>query len=93
MILLCIAGIWYFIADIGLRMLTPRELYAANGAPADYIIDHDYTGAAYGKAKQVARCGNMVPPPFSEALVRVNLPEWCDKKLHTMAEWQKLVAV
>ena len=92
-ILLCIAGIWYFIADIGLRMLTPRELYAANGAPADYIIDHDYTGAAYGKAKQVARCGNMVPPPFSEALVRVNLPEWCDKKLHTMAEWQKLVAV
>ena len=26
-----VAGEWYFISDIGLRMLTPRELYSANG--------------------------------------------------------------
>lgn len=29
------------------------------------------------KDKQVARCGNAVPPPFAEALVRANLPEMC----------------
>ena len=29
----------------------------------------------YAKDKQVARCGNAVPPPFAEALVRANLPE------------------
>ena len=74
-LLLDVNGTLYFISDIGLRMLTPRELYAANGFPPDYIIDHDYTGKAYGKTKQVARCGNAVPPPFAEALVRANLPE------------------
>lgn len=42
--LVTIHGIDYQIVDIGMRMLTPRELYAAQGAPADYIIDHDYTG-------------------------------------------------
>ncbi|MBM7343746.1 site-specific DNA-cytosine methylase, partial [Pantoea coffeiphila] len=31
----------------------------------------------YAKDKQVARCGNAVPPPFAEALVRANLPELC----------------
>lgn len=72
-----LGGTWYFIADIGLRMLIPRELYRANGFPDDYIIDRDYTGREYPKFKQTARCGNAVPPPFAEALVRANLPEWC----------------
>lgn len=92
-ILLRIDGSWYFMDDIGLRMLTPRELYRANGFPDDYIIDHDYTGKEYGKAKQVARCGNAVPPPFATALVRANLPEWCGQKITTMAELEKRVAV
>ena len=85
-LLLDVDGTMYFISDIGLRMLTPRELYAANGFPPDYIIDHDYTGKAYGKTKQVARCGNAVPPPFAEALVRANLPEMCGRRLETMQE-------
>lgn len=85
-LLLDVDGTLYFISDIGLRMLTPRELYAANGFPPDYIIDHDYTGKAYGKTKQVARCGNAVPPPFAEALVRANLPEMCGRQLETMKE-------
>ena len=76
----------YFISDIGLRMLTPKELYAANGFPADYIIDKDCDGKTYGKTKQVARCGNAVPPPFAEALVRANLPELCGGKIQSMAE-------
>ena len=83
----------YFLADIGLRMLTPRELYRANGFPDDYKIDRDYKGNVYGKSKQVARCGNAVPPPFATALVRANLPEWCGEEIRTMAELERKVAV
>ena len=92
-ILLCLNGVWYFIADIGLRMLTPRELYAANGFPPDYIIDRDYLGSRYVKSDQVARCGNAVPPPFAAALVRANFPEWCKQPvLETMHQLQDAVA-
>lgn len=72
-----INGVEYFIYDIGLRMLQPKELYRAQGFPNDYIIDHDYTGREYPKTKQVARCGNAVPPAFAKALVQANLPEIC----------------
>ena len=93
-ILFQIGGAWYFVADIGLRMLTPRELYRANGFPDDYKIERDYTGQIYGKSKQVARCGNAVPPPFATALVRANLPEWCEGvKIGTMEELERAVAV
>lgn len=92
-ILFRIGGVSYFMADIGLRMLTPRELYNANGFPPDYIIDRDYKGNSYGKSKQVARCGNAVPPPFAAALVRANLPEWCGAEIRTMKELEKVVAV
>ena len=93
-ILFQIGGAWHFVADIGLRMLTPRELYRANGFPDDYKIERDYTGQIYGKSKQVARCGNAVPPPFATALVRANLPEWCEGvKIGTMEELERAVAV
>ena len=93
-ILFQISGAWYFMADIGLRMLTPRELYRANGFPDDYKIERDYTGQTYGKSKQVARCGNAVPPPFATALVRANLPEWCaGVEINTMEELERAVAV
>ncbi|MBC6536197.1 DNA cytosine methyltransferase, partial [Citrobacter amalonaticus] len=75
-----IDGITYRIVDIGMRMLQPHELYRAQGFPDWYIIDQDYRGKRYAKDKQVARCGNAVPPPFAEALVRANLPELCVSK-------------
>ena len=92
-ILLMIRGIAYYIADITLRMLTPRELYNAMGFPPDYIIDRDYMGNSYGKTKQVARCGNAVCPPLAEAMVRANLPEWCGEKITTMDGLNNAVAV
>lgn len=92
-LLLEIAGDWYFISDIGMRMLEPRELYRAQGFPEDYIIDRDYTGREYSRKEQVARCGNAVPPPFAEALVRANLPEWCGEKINTMAQFTEMAAV
>jgi len=79
--LVTVDGIVYRIVDIGMRMLQPRELYAAQGFPEWYIIDRDYRGVKYAKDKQVARCGNAVPPPFAEALVRANLPELCGFKV------------
>ncbi|BBR20119.1 DNA cytosine methyltransferase [Klebsiella sp. WP3-S18-ESBL-05] len=78
--LVTIEGVKYQIVDIGMRMLQPHELYKAQGFPDGYVIDQDYRGHRYAKDKQVARCGNAVPPPFAEALVRANLPELCVSK-------------
>jgi DNA (cytosine-5)-methyltransferase 1 len=78
--LVTVDGVLYRIVDIGMRMLQPHELYRAQGFPDWYIIDQDYSGKKYAKDKQVARCGNAVPPPFAEALVRANLPELCSPK-------------
>jgi len=61
-----VAGEQYQIADIGLRMLTPRELARAQGFSDDYIL----TGS---NAVQVAKIGNSVCPPIAEALVRANV--------------------
>ena len=72
-----IDGTEYQIADIGLRMLEPSELYGCQGFPEDYIIDHDYTGKTYPRSEQVRRCGNAVCPPIPAALVKSNLPELC----------------
>lgn len=78
--LVTVRGQDYRIADIGLRMLTPRELFDAQGFPRDYIIDVDADGRAYPKSEQVARCGNAVCPPIPTALVRANLPELCKEE-------------
>lgn len=92
-LLLEISGTLYYIADIGLRMLSPRELYNAMGFPPDYIIDRDCEGKEYKKSAQVARCGNAVCPPMATALVRANLPEWCGAEITTMAQLTACVAV
>ncbi|MGE5631603.1 MAG: DNA cytosine methyltransferase [Caulobacteraceae bacterium] len=78
--LVTIEGQDYQIVDIGMRMLEPHELFRAQGFPENYIIDRDDKGNPYPKKEQVARCGNAVPPPFAEALVRANLPELCDSE-------------
>jgi DNA (cytosine-5)-methyltransferase 1 len=79
-LLINLLGTWYFIADIGLRMLSPRELFNAQGAPADYIIDRDADGKPYPKSEQVAKCGNMVCPPVAAALISANAPESARKR-------------
>jgi len=79
--LVTIHGEDYIITDIRMRMLTPRELFRAQGFPESYIIDHDSEGRPYPKSKQVARCGNAVTPPVPCALVRANLPEMCGKEI------------
>lgn len=79
--LVMVQGLPHWIVDIGMRMLTPRELFDAQGFPHDYIIDRDAEGNPYPKFLQVARCGNAVPPQCPEALVRANLPEYCPERI------------
>lgn len=83
--LVTIHGVDYQIVDIGMRMLQPRELFKAQGFAEDYIIDVDPSGKPISKTKQVARCGNAVPPPFAKALVEANLPEMCKQRLSKVA--------
>lgn len=87
-----INGAEQFIYDIGLRMLQPKELYKAQGFPDDYIIEKDCNGKAYPKSKQVARCGNAVPPPFAKALVMANCSWLCDKHCNNMTEFNSVAA-
>jgi len=76
--LVTIEGVDYQIVDIGMRMLEPHELYAAQGFPSNYIINgYQVNGKSVTKSDQVARCGNSVCPPLSTALVKANMPEHC----------------
>ncbi|MBL8755942.1 MAG: DNA cytosine methyltransferase [Planctomycetes bacterium] len=61
-----IDGVDYAIADIGLRMLEPRELARAQGFPDSYVLEGS-------KAAQIARIGNSVVPQVAAAIVRANL--------------------
>lgn len=66
----------YQITDIGMRMLTPRELFKAQGFPADYEIEtgmfEDGVRRPLTKTAQVRMCGNSVCPPIAAALVSAN---------------------
>ncbi len=61
-----IGGEPYRITDIGMRMLTPRELARAQGFPDSYILNGS-------KADQIAAIGNAVVPQVMAALVKSNL--------------------
>lgn len=85
-----IAGDTFVIVDIGMRMLTPRELYNAQGFPADYVIDGGWevdeasgapTWVTFPKSVQVSCVGNSVSPPVMAALVAANCPD--------LAEWRE----
>lgn len=86
-----IKGEKYQIVDICMRMLTPRELYNAQGFPKDYKIEWEMTnGKKYPKTQQVAKVGNSVPPAFATALVRANYPERCRNTAYaTMEDFEK----
>jgi DNA (cytosine-5)-methyltransferase 1 len=71
--LVTVAGIEYAIADIGMRMLQPRELYRAQGFTDSYKIDIEYNGKPLSKTAQVRMCGNSVCPPLAAAIIRANL--------------------
>lgn len=71
--LVTVNGDDYQIADIGMRMLSPRELYRAQGFPDSYIIDPIVNGKRLSKTAQVRMCGNSVSPWMSYALAKANV--------------------
>lgn len=90
--LVMLDGVAWAISDIGLRMLTPRELFRCQGFPESYRIDvpilRQWTTKRgrvktaikpLPKSAQVRMVGNSVPPVMSESLVRANFPEECPK--------------
>lgn len=88
--LVTVAGQEYAIADIGLRMLAPRELYRAQGFPERYIIDRGLFGNEWRpltKTAQVRMCGNSVCPPLAAALVKANVPEMAAWSMKEIKEW------
>lgn len=68
-----IDGEEYVIADIGMRMLTPRELYRAQGFDEDYEIAPTFDGKQLSKTAQIRMVGNSVCPPIAAAIVRSQL--------------------
>jgi DNA (cytosine-5)-methyltransferase 1 len=77
-----IDAVTYVIVDIGMRMLTPRELARAQGFPESYILDPIAPQMIRGKivhkpltkAQQIRMIGNSVCPDVAEALVAANQP-------------------
>jgi DNA (cytosine-5)-methyltransferase 1 len=74
--LVTIHGQNYHIADIGMRMLQPRELFGAQGFPEDYVIDVvKDNGRPFTKAEQIELAGDSVCPQVAEAIVSANYYE------------------
>lgn len=73
--LVTVDGQDYAIADIGMRMLQPRELYRAQGFPDSYAIDKGADGKRLSKSAQVRMCGNSVCPPLARAITAANYRE------------------
>lgn len=71
--LVVVEGVPYQIADIGMRMLEPRELFRAQGFPDSYQIEVKLNGKTLSKAAQVSACGNSVSPYCAMAIVAANL--------------------
>ena len=87
LVTVCLNGEPYLIADIGMRMLQPRELFRAQGFPDSYVINPDYNGKPLPKTAQVRACGNSVCPQLAEALVRANYVETTEVELPEPALW------
>lgn len=79
--LVLVDGTPYAIYDIGLRMLTPRELFKAQGFYDEYIIDRGHDGRRFSKATQVRLVGNSVSPPPAVALLQANASHLAIKQI------------
>lgn len=69
--LVMVHGEPYQIVDIGMRMLQPHELFAAQGFPEHYEIN-ECDGRKLTKTEQTRLAGNSVCPPIAAALVAAN---------------------
>jgi len=74
-----IDAVTYVIVDIGMRMLTRRELANAQGFPPTYeLAPIGPNGKPLSISSSIRMIGNSVCPDVAEALVRANLPDLCE---------------
>lgn len=73
--LVVVAGQVLQITDIGMRMLTPTELKAAQGFPRGYVTGWSAHGGAVTKTQETLLIGNSVSPINGAALIAANLLE------------------
>lgn len=62
----------YAIVDIGMRMLTPRELARAQGFPDSYVIERGADGRRVTRTDQVRLIGNSVCQQVARAVIEAN---------------------
>jgi DNA (cytosine-5)-methyltransferase 1 len=68
LVLVHIDGQSHVLVDIGMRMLEPHELYAAQGFPEGYIFDRGADGCPLTKTSMIRMVGNSVCPKLMQAL-------------------------
>lgn len=73
--LVVIDDVCWSIVDVGMRMLTPRELYSAQGFGPEYQIEITFAGKPLTKTAQTRMAGNSVSPPPAAALLSANTVE------------------
>jgi DNA (cytosine-5)-methyltransferase 1 len=71
--LVVIDDVCWSIVDVGMRMLTPRELYSAQGFGPEYQIEITFAGKPLTKTAQTRMAGNSVSPPPAAALLKANM--------------------
>lgn len=84
LVIVTINGVDYVVVDIGMRMLTPRELARAQGFPDSFVLSptrpmwnaktRSFFDKKLSKTAQVRLVGNSVCPPVANAIVRANMP-------------------
>lgn len=70
-----IDGELYYIVDIGMRMLSSKELALAQGFPADYDFSQGVDGSPSTETSRTAIIGNSVCAPVARALVAAQFPQ------------------
>lgn len=86
---LSIRGIAYVIVDIGMRMLTPRELARAQGFPDSYKLDPIFKGKPLSETEQRHKIGNSVCEKPAAAVIVANYRppmDWCEAEFLEAAE-------
>jgi DNA (cytosine-5)-methyltransferase 1 len=63
----------YELADIGMRLLVPRELARGHDFGDEHALEKDVHGNPVTKTDQIRLIGNSVPPMLAEAVARANL--------------------
>ncbi|MBN9304087.1 MULTISPECIES: DNA cytosine methyltransferase [unclassified Devosia] len=72
LVTLVIRGVTYIVVDIGMRMLTARELARAQGFPERYVLAAPYGKGVLSDTEQRHKIGNSVCPGVARALVAAN---------------------